>query len=67
MVPRPGSGRGGVEHDRCRGAAAGTRLVNRYQWEGSDQGKTLQWLRRAALGDGYAMLNLSSQLAVQST
>lgn len=44
-----------------------TRLINHYQWGVSDEGKALQWLRRGAdLGDGYAMINLASQLSARA-
>lgn len=48
-------------------AKAVTRLINHYQWAVSDRGKAFFWLRKGVeLGDQYAMINLSSQLAARS-
>lgn len=53
---------------RIGDARAVTRLINHYQWAVADQDKALQWLRKGVeLGDAYAMLNLSSQLAAHGT
>lgn len=46
---------------------AATRLINHYQWVVSDREKAIYWLRKGVeLGDQYAMINLSSQLAEAS-
>lgn len=58
-----------VEEEKANAgdAKAVTRLINYYQWAVSDREKAFFWLRRGVeLGDPYAMINLSSQLAAKS-
>ncbi|MFQ6309725.1 hypothetical protein [Lysobacter capsici] len=48
-------------------AAAVGRLSNHYQWAVSDQSKAMAWLRRGVeLNDPWAMINLSSLIAVKA-